>query len=141
MIRVNDDISINENDLKFRFIRASGPGGQNVNKVASAVQLSFDVEKSRALTPAVKERLRRSAGKRINKNGILIIEAKRFRDQERNRSDAIKRLVKLIADAAKKPKSRIKTKPTKASREKRLRSKKEKSIKKSRRKRPEMDID
>jgi ribosome-associated protein len=108
-------------------VRASGPGGQNVNKVASAAQLRFDAKHSAALPEDVRQRLLRLAGKRINEGGILVIEAKRYRSQERNRKDAIDRLVNLIRKAAAKPKSRKKTKPTEASKRRRLEEKRRRS--------------
>ncbi len=112
MIIVNNSIQIDERDIQFEFIRASGPGGQNVNKVASSVQLRYDVMNSSSLGLEVKQRLVKLAKNRITGNGILIIEAKRYRTQEQNRQDAINRLINLIQKTAEKPKQRIKTKPT-----------------------------
>jgi ribosome-associated protein len=112
MIIFNNSIQIDERDIQFEFIRASGPGGQNVNKVASSVQLRYDVMNSSSLGPEVKQRLVKLAKNRITGNGILIIEAKRYRTQEQNRLDAINRLITLIQKASEKPKQRIKTKPT-----------------------------
>ena len=123
MIEITPFLYIDERELTFDHIRASGPGGQNVNKVATAVQLRFDVRAS-SLPQDVKARLASLAGKRVTGEGILVIEAKLFRTQEKNREDAILRLVELIRKAAVKPKKRTKTKPTIASREKRLKSKK-----------------
>jgi ribosome-associated protein len=135
MIRINHQISIEESELVFSFIRSSGPGGQNVNKVATAVQLRFDVLHSPSLTEEVKSRLIRLAGKRMTLDGVLLIEARRFRTQEKNKQDAIERLTKLILKAAIKPKKRIHTLPNRSSREKRLKEKKKKGeIKKYRRK-------
>ena len=113
-----------ERELQFDYIRASGPGGQNVNKVATAVQLRFDVVNSASLTADVKARLVKLAGKRMTDAGVLIIEANRFRTQEKNREDAIERLNELVRKATEKPKLRHKTRPTKASKEERLKSKK-----------------
>jgi ribosome-associated protein len=112
MIIVTNSIQIDERDIQFEFIRASGPGGQNVNKVASSVQLRYDVLNSTSLGQEVKQRLVKLAKNRITGNGILIIEAKRYRTQEQNRQDAINRLITLIQKASEKPKLRIKTKPT-----------------------------
>jgi ribosome-associated protein len=123
MIRVTGTITINEDEIHQQFIRSSGPGGQNVNKVATSVQLRFDVAHSPSLPEDVRERLSRLAGKRMTKEGDLIIEARRFRTQEQNRQDSVARLVELIRQAAQKPKIRKKTKPTLASKERRLESK------------------
>ena len=124
MIEVAQGISINENEITLDFIRSSGPGGQNINKVASAVQLRFNVDSSPSLPEEVKARLRRAARSRISEDGVLIIEAKRHRTQEQNREDAIARLVALIARAAQPPKPRKKTKPTAASQAERIEAKK-----------------
>ena len=127
MIRVTATISIDEDELKERFIHASGPGGQNVNKVATAVQLQFDVAASPSLSDDVRERLTRLAGRRISEGGVLTIQARRYRTRERNRRDALERLIALIARAAEKPKPRRKTKPTLASRQRRLETKRQRS--------------
>jgi ribosome-associated protein len=127
MIRVTQDISIRESELKLDFVRSSGPGGQNVNKVATAVQLRFDAVRSPSLPPDVRQRLVRIAGKRVSKEGVLLIDARRFRTQERNRQDAVERLIQWIRRAAEKPKKRFKTKPTLSSRERRLEGKRQRS--------------
>jgi ribosome-associated protein len=123
MIEITPTFSIEEGELEFAFVRASGPGGQNVNKVATAVQLRFDVEHS-SLPEEVKARLQHLAGKKLTGEGVLLIEAKKFRTQEQNREDAQQRLIELMRRAFTRPKARTKTKPTKASKEKRLRAKK-----------------
>jgi ribosome-associated protein len=124
MLKITETIQISERELQFDYIRASGPGGQNVNKVATAVQLRFDISNSPSLASDLKGRLLRLAGNRVNADGVLLIEAKRFRTQEQNRKDAIQRLTELVRKSFEKPKARTKTKPTKASKEKRLKAKK-----------------
>ncbi len=124
MIRVTPSISIAERELEEHFIRASGPGGQNVNKLASAVQLRFDVRRSPSLPDDVRARLERLAGKRLTREGVLVINAERHRTQERNRQDARARLIELIRRAAVAPRPRRATKPTAGARERRLESKK-----------------
>lgn len=123
MIEITPSLQIDERELQIDFIRASGPGGQNVNKVATAVQLRFDVRSS-SLPEEVKERLLKVAGKRITSEGVLLIEAKRFRTQEQNREDAIQRFAELIQRSLVKPKARKKTKPSQAAKEERLKEKK-----------------
>ncbi|MDP8215212.1 MAG: alternative ribosome rescue aminoacyl-tRNA hydrolase ArfB [Candidatus Euphemobacter frigidus] len=123
MIYITPAIAIPENEIKEEFIRSSGPGGQNVNKVATAVQLRFDARNSPSLPDDLRERLTRLAGRRINADGILIIDAGRFRTQAGNRRDARERLVALLRRAARPPRPRRKTRPTRASREQRLESK------------------
>ncbi len=124
MIRITDHIAIDESELVESFIRSSGPGGQNVNKLATAVQLRFDVRRSPSLTDEVRARLERLAGKRLTREGVLVITAQNHRTQERNRADALERLVALIRQAAVRPLPRRPTKPTKASRKRRLEAKK-----------------
>ena len=120
-------ISISPDEVQFEFIKASGPGGQNVNKVATAVQLRFDVRNSKSLKPEIRERLLRLAGKRVNSSGELIIVARRFRTQQRNREDAMQRLLRLIEKASIPPKIRRKSRPSTSSKLKRLDDKKRRS--------------
>ena len=117
-------VDIPDSDLELRFVRASGPGGQNVNKVASAVQLRFDLAGTQVLNERVKERMRALAGQRLNDDGSILIIARRHRTQEQNRRDAMERLQELIEQASYVPKTRHATKPTRASRERRLQGKK-----------------
>ena len=140
MVKITHAISIEEREIHFKFIRASGPGGQNVNKVATAAQLRFDVGNSPSLPGDVRVRLIRMAGRRVTQDGILIIEARRFRTQEQNREDAIERLVELIRKAAEKPKPRKKTRPSLAAKERRIEGKKKRGVTKKMR-RPVSHID
>ena len=135
-IRITDQIAISPAEIVESFVRASGPGGQNVNKVASAVQLRFDARHSPSLPDDVRERLEKLAGQRLTKDGVVVIFADRFRTQERNRADALQRLIALIRRATEVPKKRRPTKPTAASKERRLRAKSERSGVKRMRGRP-----
>ncbi len=140
MLRITHRIQIPDAELEEHFIRASGPGGQNVNKVASAVELRFDAQQSPSLTEAVRVRLIRLAGRRATKEGVIVIRAERFRTQERNRADARDRLTRLIRRAAIFPKARIKTRPTRASVERRLKAKARRgSLKRGRGEKPASD--
>src|SRR4051812_26583669 len=126
-LRVNDAIAIDESELEERFVLSSGPGGQNVNKVASAVQLRFDAAHSPSLSDDVRARLKTLAGRRMTKDGVLVLQGNRFRDQLRNREDVRARLIHLIARAAFLPKRRKPTRPPRAAKEKRLQEKKVRS--------------
>jgi ribosome-associated protein len=123
LIHITDALAIDEREIEERFVRASGPGGQNVNKVASAVELRFDVPVS-SLPSHVKERLRVLAGNRVNAEGVLVIDSREHRTQARNREAARQRLINLITQAAKRPRRRKATKPRPGAREKRLEGKK-----------------
>lgn len=139
MVGVPPNVKIDESELHFEFIRASGPGGQNVNKVATSVQLRFDVRNSPSLEAEVKERLIRLAGGRMTEEGVLVIEAKRYRTQEQNRYDAIQRLAALIQKAQEKPKARKVTRPSVTAKAARLGAKKKRGeIKRTRRYIPEI---
>ena len=128
MIRVTQAISISEREIEERFIRSSGPGGQNVNKVATGVQLRFNAAGCPALAEPVRRRLAALAGTRMTQEGILIIDARQFRTQEQNRRDALARLIELLRKAAQRPKRRYATRPSTASKGRRLESKHRKSI-------------
>jgi ribosome-associated protein len=127
VIRVTPTLTIDDSELEERFVRASGPGGQNVNKVASAVELRFDAARSPALSPDVLHRLRTIAGARMTEDGVLVIDARRHRTQHQNREDARTRLAALIREALVRPKKRRKTRPTVASRERRIEGKRRRS--------------
>ena len=140
MIRDTAQISIDEREIDETFVRASGPGGQNVNKLSTAVQLRFDVRHSPSLPEEVRSRLERLAGSRLTRDGVLVIIAQRHRTQGRNRQDALDRLLELIRQAAVRPIKRRPTKPTKGSRERRIESKKRRSgVKKLRQGKPSPD--
>jgi ribosome-associated protein len=140
LIRITDSIGIEERELEERFVRASGPGGQNVNKVSTAVELRFDVRAS-SLPPDVKERLIALAGSRMTGDGVLLIDSREHRTQAMNREAAQARLVALIQRAAHRPKTRRPTKPKRAAKEKRLESKRQRSEVKSLRARGRHDSD
>ncbi len=131
MLPITSALSIDEREITFDFIRSTGPGGQNVNKVATAVQLRFDVRRSACLPLEVKARLEQLAGRRLTREGILVIEARRFRTQEQNRLDAMDRLAELIRKALEKPRPRRATKPSRAAKAKRVDVKKRRGALKS----------
>jgi ribosome-associated protein len=120
MLPITPELALDERDITYDFVRASGPGGQNVNKVSSAVQLRFDAANAAALPAAVFHRLRTLAGSRMTKDGVIVIDARQFRSQERNRQDALDRLTALVRQAAERPKRRVKTKPSRAAKQRRL---------------------
>ena len=140
MIRIDHRTSIDEGDLRESFIRASGPGGQNVNKVSTAVELRYDARGATTLPEDVRERLMKLAGSRLTLDGVIVILAQRFRTQERNRADALERLVAMVRQAAVRPIRRIATRPTLGSKTRRLDAKKIASTTKSLRRRPPGDV-
>ena len=140
MIRINAHISIDEREIEESFVRSSGPGGQNVNKLSTAVQLRFDVRHSPSLPGDVRARLERLAGSRLTRDGVLVIIAQTHRTQARNRADALDRLIDLIRRAAIAPVKRRPTRPTRASRERRIEGKKRRAgVKNLRRSKPSLD--
>ena len=138
MLRISRDLTVDENDVDISFVRASGPGGQNVNKLATAAQLRFDTRRI-ALPDDARARLVRLAGQRMTKDGVIVIHAQRYRTQERNRGDAIERLVELLREAMTRPIPRRATRPTLASKARRLEGKKRRSDIKARRGRARFD--
>jgi ribosome-associated protein len=137
MIEISSNVKINESEIQYDFIRASGPGGQNVNKVASSVQLRFDIRNSPSLESEVKERLMKLAGSRLTQDGVLVLDGRRFRTQEQNREDVIQRLVLLVQRALERPKTRYATRPSLSAKAKRVDSKKKRgAVKRTRRMEP-----
>lgn len=141
MIRISPNISLEDSEIEERFVRASGPGGQNVNKVSSAVQLRFDAANSPNLPDRVKRKLRGIAGSRMTQAGEILIQADRYRTQARNRDDALSRLIEMIREAEHVPKFRVATRPTLASKRRRLDGKTKRGTVKSGRKKPDISKD
>lgn len=140
MIKITNSVTLDPDEIEESFLRAGGPGGQNVNKVATAVQLRFDLRHSPSLPTGLRARAERLAGKRLTKDGVLVIIANRFRSQERNREDALERLVELLREAAVPPKPRRATRPSRAAKRQRLESKTQRGqVKKLRRPPPRED--
>jgi ribosome-associated protein len=133
LIPINCHLFLDDSEIEESFVRASGPGGQNVNKVSSAVQLRFDLSRSRSLPEDLRERLARLAGRRLTRDGVIVIIAQRYRTQERNRQDALDRLIALIRRAAEPPTPRRPTKPSRAAKERRLQAKARRAAVKQRR--------
>ena len=138
-IRVTAEIALDEREIDEEFVHSSGPGGQNVNKVATAVQLRFDVRRSPSLPVDVRTRLERLAGRRLTRDGVLVLTAQRYRSQERNRADALERLVELVRQASEVPATRRRTRPSGAARRQRLDAKSRRAAVKRTRGRPEPD--
>ncbi|NIA69623.1 aminoacyl-tRNA hydrolase [Pelagibius litoralis] len=139
MIEITERISLDPEEIEETFVRASGPGGQNVNKVSTAVQLRFDIRHSPSLPEAVRLRAERLAGKRLTKDGVLVLTAARFRSQERNREDAVERLVALLQEAAQRPEPRRPTRPSRAAKQRRVDTKTQRGSIKKLRQRPPRD--
>ena len=139
MIAITPSLALDESEIQFEFVRAAGPGGQNVNKVATAVQLRFDVRRSPSLPAEVKARLVKLAGRRVSEDGILVITARRYRSQEQNRADAVQRLVKMIQKAATRPRVRKATRVSQSAKAARVDEKKRRGQVKHRRHRPSED--
>ena len=141
MIRISDKIALREQEIHLDFVRASGPGGQKVNKTATAVKLRFDAAHSPSLPDDVRQRLIGLAGRRASEKGVIVIDARRFRTQERNRQDALERLIELIRRASRRPRPRLRTRPSLASKRRRLTAKRRRSELKRQRRGPTPSVD